>query len=79
MLEIGAGLSCGREVLGHKPARRYRVLYIDFENDPIRDVRDRLQNMGYGPDDLDYLKFLSFPTLAHLDSPQWANELLAAI
>jgi hypothetical protein len=55
------------------------VLYIDFENDPIRDVRDRLQNMGDGPDDLDYLKFLSFPTLAHLDSPQWANELLAAI
>jgi hypothetical protein len=79
MLEIGAGLSCGREILGHRSGKRYRVLYIDFENDPIRDIRDRLQSMGYEPEDLDHLTYLSFPSMAHLDSPQGAAELLAAV
>jgi hypothetical protein len=79
MLEIAAGLSTGRKVLGYEPAKRYRVLYIDFENDPRGDVRDRLQNMGYGPDDLGHLDYLSFPSIAYLDTPQGANELGSAV
>jgi hypothetical protein len=35
--------------------------------------------MGYGPDDLDYLDYLSFPTFAALNSPRGAAELLAAV
>jgi AAA domain len=34
MLELAAAVSCGRTVLGHTPSKRYRVLYVDFENDP---------------------------------------------
>jgi hypothetical protein len=35
--------------------------------------------MDYGPDDLDHLDYLSFPTFAALNSPRGAAELLAAV
>jgi hypothetical protein len=79
MLEIAAALSTGRKVLGHDPGRRVRVLYIDFENDPRGDVRTRLQDMDYGPEALDHLDYLSFPSLPYLDSEQGAAALLAAV
>ena len=79
MLEMAVTLSRGTEFLGHTPTERYRVLYVDYENDPLGDVRTRLQDMGYGPDDLDHLDYLSFPTMAALNSPRGAAELLAAI
>jgi hypothetical protein len=78
MLHVAAALSTGRKVLGQMPARRYRVLYVDFENDPRGDVLPRLEDMGYGPDELDHLDYLSFPSLAYLDSPQGGRELMAA-
>ncbi|MGI5952067.1 MAG: AAA family ATPase [Brooklawnia sp.] len=77
-LELAVILSRGEAFLGHKVERRYRVLYIDFENDPRGDVRSRLQAMGYGPDDLDHLDYLSFPTMAGLDTERGALELLEA-
>ena len=79
MLEIAAALSTGKKVLGHDPGRRVRVLYVDFENDPRGDVRTRLQDMGYGPADLDRLDYLSFPSLPYLDSEMGAASLLAAV
>ncbi len=79
MLEIAVAVSRGVTVLGATPPRPYVVLYVDFENDPKSDVRLRLQNMGYGPDDLANLHYLSFPTLAALDSATGAEQLLAAI
>ena len=79
LLEMAVGISCGRETLGATPPRPFRVLYVDFENDPKGDVRARLQAMGHGPDDLDNLYYLSFPTLAALDSPMGGQQLLAAI
>ena len=79
MLEIGVGISLGALTLGSQVPRPYSVLYVDFENDPKGDVRSRLQAMGYGPDDLGNLHYLSFPTLAALDSPAGAEQLLAAI
>ena len=79
VLELAVGVSRGGHFLGHRVERRYRVLYIDFENDPRGDVRSRLQAMGYGPDDLDYLDYLSFPTMAGLDTERGALELLEAV
>jgi 5S rRNA maturation endonuclease (ribonuclease M5) len=79
MLEVAVGISRGTKVLGHTPSRRYRVLYVDFENDPRADIRTRLQDMGYGPDDLDHLDYLSFPALTDLDTEQGAARLMAAI
>jgi hypothetical protein len=78
MLEIAAGISCGRSVLGTTAPRPYRVLYVDFENDLRGDVRQRLRAMGYGPGDLDRLDFLSFPSIAGLDSERGGRELLTA-
>jgi AAA domain len=79
MLEMAVTLSRGEQFLGHTPSKRYRVLYVDYENDPLGDIRTRLQAMEYSPDDLDYLDYLSFPTMAALNSPQGAAELLAAV
>lgn len=78
MLEVAAALAARRQALGTTPTRHYRVLYVDFENDPQGDVKTRLQDMGYGPEDLDLLDYLSFPTMAALDSERGGLELLEA-
>ena len=79
MLEIAANIASGREVLGTKPPEPIRTLYVDFENDPRGDVRERLAAMGFTPDDLDNLKYLSYPNLGKLDTERGAAELMAAI
>jgi RecA-family ATPase len=77
-LELAVAVSQGERILGWQPERPRRVLYVDFENDPRGDIRARLQAMGHEPDDLANLCYLSFPTLAGLDSEQGAAELVAA-
>lgn len=79
MLELAVAISRGSNALGVPIDRPRNVLYIDFENDPRGDVKPRLEDMGYGPDDLDNLHYLSFPTLAGLDSLRGAQELLYAV
>lgn len=79
MLNIAAEVAKGGHVLGVATGQPRRVLYVDFENDPRADVRSRLQAMGYTPDDLANLCYLSFPSLAKLDSARGAAELMAAI
>jgi hypothetical protein len=78
MLEIAAAVASGREVLGVTPAPR-RVLYVDFENDIDADVIPRLKAMGYQPADLGRLDYLSFPTMAALDTERGSLELMAAL
>lgn len=78
MLEIAVAVATGREVLGTTPDPR-RVLYVDFENDPKADIRERLLNMRVGPDDLERLDYLSFPSLSALDSDSGGKQLLAAV
>ena len=76
MLEMAVGMSRGTEVIGALPDRARRVLYVDFENDPRGDVRTRLEAMGVGPDDLENLCYLSFPSLAKLDTQQGSIDLM---
>jgi len=78
MLELAAAIASGRPILGTTPTPR-RLLYVDFENDPRTDIRERLRNMGYGPADLDNLTLLSYPNLASLDSEKGSQELMSAI
>jgi|GEM_PF-1040671 len=78
LLEFAVAISRGEMFLG-SPCVQKRVLYVDFENDPRGDVRSRLQAMGYGPDDLDGLDYLSFPTMAALDSARGSLELMEII
>ena len=79
LLELAVCASMGREFLGSTPERRYRVLYVDHENDPRGDVRTRLIDMGVGPDDLDHLDYLSFPPMSGLDTKTGALELMEAV
>lgn len=79
MLELAVAIAQGSTALGVNIDRPHRVLYVDFENDPKGDVRARLQAMGHTPDQLDNLCYLSFPTLAGLDSERGSQELLAAV
>lgn len=79
MLELAVGISRGTSVLGTKPDRPRRVLYVDFENDPRGDIRTRLQAMGLYPDDLSELYYLSFPRLPYLDTSMGGLQLLAVV
>jgi hypothetical protein len=80
MLELAVAVAVGKSVLGCRtPNAPRRVLYVDFENDPKGDVRTRLTSMGYGPDDLDNLVYLSFPSLAALDSAAGGAQLVAVV
>lgn len=79
MLEIAVAVSLGTGVLGVRIDRPRRVLYVDFENDPRGDVRTRLEAMGYGPEHLGNLCYLSYPRLAALDTERGGRELLAAV
>lgn len=77
MLELAVAISNGTHVLGVDLDRPRRVLYVDHENDPRGDIRARLEDMGVGPDDLDGLDYLSFPSMNTLDSPAGGDQLLA--
>ncbi|MFI5729173.1 AAA family ATPase [Kribbella sp. NPDC051587] len=79
MLELAVGVAKGAEVLGVRPDRPRRVLYVDHENDPRGDVRTRLEAMGYGLKDLRNLCYLSYPVMDGLDGAQGAQQLLAAV
>ena len=76
MLEIAVAVARGTTVLGVTPERARRVLYVDFENDPRGDVRARLEAMEIGPQDLDNLCYLTYPSLAKFDTAQGALDLI---
>lgn len=79
MLELAAGIAAGRELFGNPAGEPKVVLYVDFENDPKADIRERLQNMGYTPADLTNLRLLSFPNMGALDGEKGSQELMAAV
>jgi hypothetical protein len=78
MLELAVQISRGHTVLGQTPKPR-RVLYVDFENDPRGDIRSRLKAMGVTPYQLDDLVYLSFPSLAYLDTAMGGMQLMACV
>jgi hypothetical protein len=79
-LVMVAELATGRALLGRPNPHgcALRVLYIDIEN-ARDDIRQRLQDADYGPDDLTDLIYFSFPGLPGLDSSHGAAHLLALV
>jgi hypothetical protein len=67
-LDVSAGLASGRSVLGYPAQESIKVLYLDHENTPKGDVKPRLQAMGYKPEDLENLCYLSFPNIEALNT-----------
>ena len=74
MQDIAAALAAGRPVLGHPAQDPADVLYVDHENSRD-DLTERLGEMGYGPEDLAKLHYLSFPTMPPLDRADGGQDL----
>jgi len=76
MLDVVVAGACGRSALGQPAGEPFHVLYIDMENTGD-DLTERLRDMGYGPDDLTRVHYLSFPTLPPLDTPTGGRDVVA--
>jgi hypothetical protein len=76
VLELAASVATGRDFLG-QPTIKSRVLYIDRENLPHRDIKKRIQEMGFSAEELDgNLLYLSYPSIDGLDTQSGAKTIL---
>lgn len=68
VLAACAALATGRAFLGKPAGEPIDVLYVDYEM-TLEDLRDRLAEFGYGPDDdLSRLHYALLPSLPPLDT-----------
>lgn len=78
VLAACAAAATGALFLGHKPPRPLKVLYVDYEM-TADDIRDRLTEFGYGPDDdLSGLSYALLPSLPPLDTAAGGSALLSS-
>ncbi len=77
-LQLVVAISRGEPVLGARTERTH-VLYLDFENDPIHDVRERLMNMGHNRDAFDNVSYATYPTIPPLDTEAGARHVATMI
>lgn len=75
-LDLAVSIAQGTDALGVGTTQA-RVMYLDYENTTL-DVRDRLQEMGHGPEGLSGLLYWSFPEIPPLDTPEGGQALLEA-
>lgn len=76
VLDVVARLATGGPCLDQGAGQPRKVLYLDMEMTPD-DVRERLEDMGYGPEtDLTNLYYQSLPALPPLDTPGGALEVI---
>jgi KaiC/GvpD/RAD55 family RecA-like ATPase len=77
-LELAAALATGNATLGNDPSDPINVLYVDHENTED-DLFDRLQCLGYGPDDdLSKLHYSCLADWKPLDTETGGQELTTA-
>jgi hypothetical protein len=78
VLAACAALATGRPFLLKPRSEPISVLYVDMEM-TLEDLRDRLAEFGYGPDDdLSNLHYALLPSLPPLDTEAGGQALLAA-
>jgi len=76
VLDMVAAATTGRPVLGQEARPAIDVVYLDLEMGPD-DLRERLTDLGYGPDDdLKRLHYFQLPNLPSLDSDVGGQLLL---
>lgn len=77
-LEICAAAATGRSVLGYNPREPITVMYVDLEMTEA-DLRERLSDLGYGPDDdLSRLVYYQLPAWPPLDGDLGGTALTEA-
>lgn len=77
-LEICAAAATGRSVLGFSPREPITVMYVDLEMTEA-DLRERLTDLGYGPDDdLSRLVYYQLPAFPALDAELGGTVLTEA-
>jgi hypothetical protein len=78
VLAACAALANGRKFLEHASGEPVHILYLDYEMSP-QDVRERLEEFGYGPDDdLTHLHYALLPSLPPLDTEAGGQALLTS-
>lgn len=78
ILAACAALATGKPFLNYPGGEPINVLYVDMEM-TMEDLRDRLSEFGYGPDDdLTHLHYALLPSLPPLDTHEGGQELLEA-
>jgi AAA domain len=78
MLWIAACLAAGRDPFTGRQREPIRVAYLDFEMTED-DVLERVEEMGFGPDDLEALRYYLWPVLPPLDSNEGGTRLLRLV
>lgn len=78
LLELSACVSTGRDFAGQHVPEPRTVLYVDREMSP-GDVIDRLKTLGFAPDELDRLVYLSLPSIPPLDTAVGGEHLHALV
>lgn len=77
VLAFVAAAAAGKPGPAGHTGRKVRVLYCDYEM-TLADVKERLEEMGYTPDDdLSHLYYCLLPTLPPLDTQKGAEALAA--
>ncbi len=77
-LDACAARASGRDVLGYPARPPIDILYVDLEMTEA-DLRERLTDMGYGPDDdLSHLHYYQLPPLPPLDG-ELGGQILTSI
>lgn len=74
-LEMAIAIANGRAFMGEVLKPR-RVLYVDFENDPLVHIRPRVTAMGYTNVEMRNVPYMSFPQFGAFDEMQGAQQLL---
>ncbi len=78
-LDVAAALATGSAILGRPAGAPMDVVYVDLEM-TREDLRDRLADLGYGPDtDLSHLHYYLLPLLPPLDRPDGGQALLEIV
>lgn len=78
-LELAARIASGKTAFTElvQPVDPRTVVYIDLEN-TVRDIGERLQKMGFQPDELKQnLFYYSFPSIGYLDTKAGALDVLS--
>lgn len=81
MRELCAKLALGESIWGNPEQSPIRVLYLDYENDPVYDIGATLKEMRLDiPQAYEgRLTFLSYPEFGYFDTPEGAVDMEYAL